>query len=406
MHPLATLLACCLLWVAHACAAGPEMMNVQVGPRPYTLVEAMRPGALRERLEARSCRESAFRTTAFSIAHRGAPMLYPEHTRESYVAAARMGAGIIECDVTFTRDRQLVCRHAQNDLHRTTDILLRPSLAARCARPFTPARFDAAGDLLSPADAECRTSDITLAEFKTLSARMDRVDPAARSVEEYLRTEDPASFPGTGGTLLSHAESIALLRQLGVDMIPELKRPVVAMPFGDFSQRDFARAMIAEYRAAGITPGDVWPQSFSLDDVLFWKSAEADFGRQAVYLDDAKTRAELPTAAELRELASKGLRIWAPPIWALVSVEGGRPVASRTARDARAAGLELITWSLERPVRLPAGTPHAVAAQLHALSHAGATMEVLDVLGRDIGVKGVFSDWPGTVTYYANCMDL
>jgi glycerophosphoryl diester phosphodiesterase len=33
-------------------------------------------------------------------------------------------------------------------------------------------------------------------------------------------------------------------------------------------------------------------------------------------------------------------------------------------------------------------------------------MEVLDVLGRDIGVKGVFSDWPGTVTYYANCMDL
>ena len=57
-------------------------------------------------------------------------------------------------------------------------------------------------------------------------------------------------------------------------------------------------------------------------------------------------------------------------------------------------------------MRLPAGTPHAVAAQLHALSHAGATMEVLDVLGRDIGVKGVFSDWPGTVTYYANCMDL
>jgi glycerophosphoryl diester phosphodiesterase len=206
--------------------------------------------------------------------------------------------------------------------------------------------------------------------------------------------------------LLSHAESIALLRQLGVDMIPELKRPVVAMPFGDFSQRDFARSMIAEYRAAGITPGDVWPQSFSLDDVLFWKSAEADFGRQAVYLDDAKTRAELPSAAELRELASKGVRIWAPPIWALVSVEGGRPVASRTARDARAAGLELITWSLERPVRLPADTPHAVAAQLHALSHAGATMEVLDVLGRDIGVKGVFSDWPGTVTYYANCMDL
>jgi glycerophosphoryl diester phosphodiesterase len=28
-----------------------------------------------------------------------------------------MGAGIIECDVTFTKDRELVCRHDQRDLH-------------------------------------------------------------------------------------------------------------------------------------------------------------------------------------------------------------------------------------------------------------------------------------------------
>ena len=29
----------------------------------------------------------------FSIGHRGAPLQFPEHTRESYVAAAQMGAG-------------------------------------------------------------------------------------------------------------------------------------------------------------------------------------------------------------------------------------------------------------------------------------------------------------------------
>ena len=29
---------------------------------------------------------------------------------------------------------------------------------------------------------------------------------------------------------------------------------------------------------------------------------------------------------------------------------------------------------------------------------------VLDVLAQDVGVEGVFSDWPATVTYYANCM--
>ena len=33
-------------------------------------------------------------------------------------------------------------------------------------------------------------------------------------------------------------------------------------------------------------------------------------------------------------------------------------------------------------------------------------MVLLDVLAREVGVLGVFSDWPATVTYYANCMGL
>ena len=28
----------------------------------------------------------------------------------------------------------------------------------------------------------------------------------------------------------------------------------------------------------------------------------------------------------------------------------------------------------------------------------------LDVLAREVGIRGMFSDWPATVTYYANCM--
>jgi glycerophosphoryl diester phosphodiesterase len=31
---------------------------------------------------------------------------------------------------------------------------------------------------------------------------------------------------------------------------------------------------------------------------------------------------------------------------------------------------------------------------------------VIDVLAQQVGVKGIFSDWPATVTYYANCMGL
>ncbi len=55
-------------------------------------------------------------------------MQFPEHTKVSYLAAARMGAGIIECDVTFTKDTELVCRHSQCNLHATTDILVRSGL--------------------------------------------------------------------------------------------------------------------------------------------------------------------------------------------------------------------------------------------------------------------------------------
>ncbi len=30
----------------------------------------------------------------------------------------------------------------------------------------------------------------------------------------------------------------------------------------------------------------------------------------------------------------------------------------------------------------------------------------MDVLAKDVGVKGVFSDWVGTTSYYASCMGL
>lgn len=60
---------------------------------------------------------ASFARSDFSIGHRGAPLYYPEHTQESYIAANNMGAGIMECDVVLTKDAQLVCRHSHGDLH-------------------------------------------------------------------------------------------------------------------------------------------------------------------------------------------------------------------------------------------------------------------------------------------------
>ena len=162
---------------------GRHARGVELGPRPEFLVNEMNDGELKNQLLA--CLDDEPRRTDFSIGHRGAPLQFPEHTKESYVAAARMGAGIVECDVTFTKDQQLVCRHAQNDLHTTTNILATP-LAATCIQPFTPAVLNANGGVVTPANAECRTSEITLAEFRTLRGKMDAFNPAAQTVAQYM----------------------------------------------------------------------------------------------------------------------------------------------------------------------------------------------------------------------------
>ena len=404
MHRYATLL---IAAGGSLSASAADVVAPRPDPRPVALVAGLEDGPLKRELAA--CTDDPVRRTSFSLGHRGAPLHYPEHTRESYVAAAAMGAGIIECDVTFTRDKQLVCRHAQDDLHTTTDILLTP-LAARCTQPFRPAQFDAQGALTAPASAQCRTSDITLAEFRTLRGKRDGFDPRARTVEDYV-WGGKAAFDALGpstGTLMSHADSIELFRQLGVQMVPELKQPVVTMPYDGMSQQQFAQRLIDDYRAAGVPPGSVWPQSFDLGDILYWIEREPEFGRQAVYLEDAENVAQLPDAVEFRRLQAQGVRIWAPPLFALLALDDRVAIVpSQSARDARAAGLELVAWSLERSGTLGAGQNGWYYQSIDtALRNDSDVLKVLDVLARQVQVRAVFSDWPATTTFYANCTGL
>ena len=378
--------------------------NIQLGPRPYFLTADMTPGPLKDKLQ--SCANGPFVKTEFSIGHRGAPLMFPEHTKESYEAAARMGAGIVECDVTFTKDKALVCRHAQNDLHTSTNILATP-LAAKCTKGFTP------HDLVknTPASAECRTSDITLAEFKTLRGKMDAANTKALTVEQYMagtaswRT-DLYSGP-TSGTLMTHAESIALFTRLGVKMTPELKSATVSMPFDGFSQENYAQKVIDEYKAVGVPADRVFAQSFNKSDVLYWVKNESAFGKQAVFLDSAEKAADLPDLAMLQSYKKDGIQIVAPPMFALLDTSDGKLAASRYAKNAKQAGLGIITWSLERSGVLANGNSGFYYQTVNtAIKREGDMMHVLDVLAKDVGIMGIFSDWPATVTYYANCMGL
>jgi glycerophosphoryl diester phosphodiesterase len=380
--------------------------SVQLGPRPFFLVNDMDEGPLKAKLQG--CSEGPFKGSDFSIGHRGAALQFPEHTKESYTAAARMGAGIMECDVTFTKDKQLVCRHSQCDLHTTTNILATP-LGVKCSQPFSPAEYDASGNLITPASAKCCTSDINLAQFKSLQGKMDAANPRATTVEDYLnatpswRTDLYASH----GTLLSHRESIDLFKSLGVKMTPELKSPSVPMPFDGLTQQDYAQQMIDEYKDAGVPASKVWVQSFNVSDVLYWINNEPQFGKQAVYLDDADSPLGLPGLAELESYAAQGINIVAPPMWALVSLDqDNKIVPSEYAMNAKAAGLDIITWTLERSGTLTDGGGWYYQTVNSAINNSGDTMNMLDVLAQDVGILGIFSDWPATVTYYANCMGL
>ena len=82
-------------------------------------------------------------------------------------------------------------------------------------------------------------------------------------------------------------------------------------------------------------------------------------------------------------------------------------VPSRYAKDVSDAGLKIISWSLERSGILAQDKGGWYYQSVNSvLRNDGDIFEALHVLSHDVGIMGLFSDWPATTTYYANCMQL
>jgi glycerophosphoryl diester phosphodiesterase len=267
---------------------------------------------------------------------------------------------------------------------------------------------------------------------------MDASDPNASTVEEFLggtphfRTD----LYATGGTLLSHRESIALIDRLGAKFTPELKgidrdgagnpRVVENDGFGDsgLNQQSYARKMIQEYLEADIHPSRVFAQSFNLNDVSQWIHEFPTFGRQAVYLisenpadplagPPSVISANPPPLEAFVNVRSMGVTILAPPMPVLLTSGAGdqQILPSLYAERAKQAGFDLISWTTERSGRLvedvlEGGDTFYYQTTLEALTSDGDILRTIDVLARDVGIIGLFSDWPATTTFYANCFGL
>jgi glycerophosphoryl diester phosphodiesterase len=117
--------------------------------------------------------------------------------------------------------------------------------------------------------------------------------------------------------------------------------------------------------------------------VRYWIEHEPALGAQAVYLDGRYDLPEFDYAdprtyeRSMAQLSQMGVQIIAPPMWMLVGLNASNQIVpSVYTEEAKAAGLDIITWTLERSGPIASGG------------------------------GWYFSDWPATVTYYANCVGL
>jgi glycerophosphoryl diester phosphodiesterase len=88
----------------------------------------------------------------------------------------------------------------------------------------------------------------------------------------------------------------------------------------------------------------------------------------------------------------------------------GNVMPSQYALDIKGLGFKIITWTFERADlrngASQAGFYYYFDPQGKAIKKDSDMYKALDVLAKQVRIIGIFSDWPATVTYYANCMGL
>lgn len=140
------------------------------------------------------------------IGHRGASGTLPEHTLESYKLAIEQNADFIEPDVVVTKDGFLVCRH-EPMLSGTTNVSELAQFASRKTRKLVDGvEYD-----------DWFASDFTLAEIKTLRAKQAFADRSQQFNGQFL-------IPTFQEVIdLAKAQSIEKGRVIGI--YPETKHP-------------------------------------------------------------------------------------------------------------------------------------------------------------------------------------
>jgi len=316
------------------------------------------------------------------IAHRGASGHRPEHTLASYALAMELGADYIEPDLVATKDGHLVARH-EPLLDETTDVAKRPEFSSR-RTTRTLDGIEVTGYF---------ACDFTLAEIKRLRA----VQPnPARSKDHDGQYEIP-TFEEILDLL---DEALARGRRIGV--YPETKHPDFHLQLG----LPLEDRLLAALRARGLDREDapVFIQSFESTNLQYLRT---------------RTGLSLVQLLDLRGLQfdAEGLDVSSVTIPQFPDARGGQPPRSLadiaayaqaigpwkrmilhdTARDAEQTALvptKLIAQAHEAGLAVHAYTFRDEPATLAAEYHADPVREYIQFY--DLGIDGVFSDFPDT----------
>jgi glycerophosphoryl diester phosphodiesterase len=291
--------------------------------------------------------------TPLIIGHRGASGYRPEHTLEGYRLAVEMGADFIEPDLVSTKDGVLIARH-ENEIGGTTDVADRfPDRK----RTNTVDGHSIAGWF---------TEDFTLAEIKTLRAR-ERLRFRSHAYDAQFQIP-------TFEEVIELAQRLGESRGRPVGIYPETKHPTyfrgIGLPLED--------KLLESLEKHGWNRRDapVFIQSFEQGNLR-------DLRKQTtVRLIQLVERPALVEGDGLKNIAAYADGIGAEKrLIVPVQPDGtlGRPT-DLVAR-AHAAGLLVHVWTIRIEKEfLPAGYHGKAEAEFEQF--------------RDLGVDGVFTDFP------------
>ena len=184
------------------------------------------------------------------IGHRGASGLKPEHTIESYTLAIEQGADYIEPDLVLTKDSVLICRH-EPMLSGTTNVSEMTEFASRKTKKMVDGEEK----------EDWFASDFTLAEIKMMRAKQPvasrpQADNGKFFIPTFQEVIDLAKAKSTGG------------RTVGV--YPETKHPT----FHEMLNLPINDKLIDILTKAGWTTKDapVYVQSFEVANLKYIRS--------------------------------------------------------------------------------------------------------------------------------------